>query len=619
MTFEELFSKTEYELGKTARSVEHVGNRPHSPMFIAVNPGFDTEAWGDVYYTLSRIWPQTARNLVSFQYRMSGNEPVFSEIGDSRTVEISGLQERLDQARMQGISFAAMSEWYVYNMIDTNAINSLEEFKAQYLLVNTLKDIVVDPARSILILLLNDSTAKRQLADEIRQYLAQENIYDSRIILATRDMSNVLHQQKELRRLAGDIMVISNNDAIGQYDDEDFVIRRGLFISRGTYTVSYVLNNNPNDKIALQITETMIDHMARDARREADSDLKTWTDVLGIKANRSDLCEDFLSGVQVNVSAEAFSSLPVRQEAIGEKIDYSTISYDKFAQYTFTDVFENFVAAFYKTRLSSYIRADECGAEIKRQILGKMPLAAIKKLNPALIDQIMDQVRPGNADSTNPLPKYFEDRLKQYIRKDLLYPEMKKALTELSQNAEMTENAITRVQQEFVAAKPPVSYADLGTIYSDACHAYLTNTAGVADMRNACAAGNDYDDILSGLYTCIMNLIRNNQSLFSMPLVDNWAARLKMAGTAIFKEIGNALVGDQKEHLLLHTRGAVDPQMKVYMLHTTDENGERPTDLYKYLQVAFASDPSVQFLNTGYDDSLEAIIFASVEGINIAL
>lgn len=59
--------------------------------------------------------------------------------------------------------------------------------------------------------------------------------------------------------------------------------------------------------------------------------------------------------------------------------------------------------------------------------------------------------------------------------------------------------------------------------------------------------------------------------------------------------------------------------MKVYMLHTTNENGEDPTDLYRYLKAAFEMDASVQFLNTGYDDSLEALIFASVEGINLAL
>lgn len=622
MTFEQLFSQAEYELGKTSKSIEHVGNRPHYPMFLAANAGFDTSAWNDVRYSLARIWPQTIKYLVTCRYQMDGDIPSFSSMEGAQPLQAEQIQTRLDEAKMQSSVFAEMSEWYLYNLIDTRCISSLDEFKRQYSLIHLLKDIVVDSARGILILLLDDSNAKRVLAEDIRQFLSTDSTYDCRIILSTRDMSNVNHKPEELRRIAGDVIVISNNDAVSKHDDEEFRARRGLFVHGGTYTVSYVIKENPNDRIALQICETLIGHLGKQVSPDhADNKygIKYWTDLLEIKANRCGLCEKFVENVRLDVPKEAFDGLPVRLEAVGEKIDFSTVSYEKLARYTFADVFENFTVTYFQSCLSSELKFDDVVDQIKAMIIDQTPLSAVKGLDNEMIEQIMGQLRPGAADSRAPLPRYFEETMRAYLRRDLIYPKMRQVLEDLARDVEKTEDAIKRVQLGFVTAKPPVSYADLGTIYKDTCDAYVSTPNGCKDLRNACAAGSDQEKILAGLYNCFGNMISQNDSLFSMPLVEAWAARLKMAGEAIFKEIGSALVGDQKEHLLLHTAGAVNPQMKVYMLHTTNENGEDPTDLYRYLKAAFEMDASVQFLNTGYDDSLEALIFASVEGINLAL
>ena len=619
MTFEQLFSQTEYELGKTSKSVEHVGNRPHYPMLLAANTGFGGDAWKDVHHALERIWPQTVKFLVTCQYVVEGDTSSFTSIDGAEVLQVIQIQQKLDTARMQSAIFEEMSEWCLYNLLDTSSISSLDEFKEQYAIIHTLKDIVVDSAKAILILLLDDSISKRSLADEIRQYLSTDSTYDSRIILSTRDMSSVTHATSELRRVAGDVIVISNNDAVSNYDDEDFRSRRSVFINGGTYTVSYVTKENPNDRIALQICETMISKMGEQVNAPVNADIKYWTDLLSIKANRCTMCESFIDGVRFNVPQEAFDSLPVRQEAIEAKIDFSTISYEKFAKYTFTDVLENFAATYFKSTLSSSFKVSDVIEQIKKHIIDSASLSAIKQLDDDMIDQIMGQLRSGTIDPRASLPQYFEDQMKVYLRKELIYPGIRSVLKQLSQSVDRTEMAIRNVQQGFVTSKPPVSYADLGTIYKDTCNTYLSSLDGSKGLKEICAAGNDEDDILSKLYACFTNMVSQNIALFSMPLVQAWAARLKMAGDAIFKEIGNALVGDQKEHLLLRTSGAVNPQMKVYMLHTTNENGEQPTDLYLYLKAAFETDSSALFLNTGYDDSLEALIFASVEGINLAL
>lgn len=622
MTFEQLFSQAEYELGKTSKSIEHVGNRPHYPMFLAANAGFDASAWKDVRYSLARMWPQTIKYLVTCRYQMDGDRPSFSSIEAAQPLQVEQIQARLDEAKMQSSVFAEMSEWYLYNLIDTRCISSLDEFKRQYSLIHPLKDIVVDSARGILILLLDDSNAKRTLAEDIRQFLSTDSTYDCRIILSTRDMSNVNHKSEELRRIAGDVIVISNNDAVSNHDDEEFRARRGLFVSGGTYTVSYVIKENPNDRIALQISETLIGYLGKQVspdRADNKCDIKYWTDLLEIKANRCGLCENFIESVRLDVPQKAFDGLPVRLEVVGEKIDFSTVSYEKFARYTFADVFENFATTYFKSVLSSSLRASDFIDQFKSLIIGHATLSGIKQLDAEMIEQIMSQLRLGAVDPQLPLPRYFEGIMKAFLRKELVYPGMRRALEDLAQDAEKTEEAIRQTQREFGAFKPPVSYADLGTIYKDACDMYVSSADGSKDLRDACAAGNDQEKILAGLYTCFRNMVSQNISLFSMPLVKAWATRLKMAGEAIFKEIGSALVGDQKEHLLLHTTGAVNPQMKVYMLHTTNENGEEPTELYRYLKAAFEMDASAQFLNTGYDDSLEALIFASVEGINLAL
>ena len=620
MTIEQLISKTEDEIGKkNAEKMEHVGNRPHYPMFFAANAGFNAKGWKDVHHVLERIWPQSVKNLVVCQYQTDKGTPALYSIEDSQPMQVEQIQKMLDEAKTQSYTFAEMSEWCIYNLLDTGSISTLEEFKREYSIIDELKDIVVDPAKGILILLLDNALEKRTLADEIREFLSTEDSkYDSRIILSTRDMSSVNHKPAELRRIAGDVIVISNNDAISKIDDEDFRARRETFVNGGTYTISYVNKENPNDRIALQICETLIGHLGEQMNSSARTNIKYWTDLLKIKNNRCSLCEKFIENTPLNIPNEALAGLPVKQEAIGEKIDFSTISYEKFIRYTFTDVFENFTATYFQSKLSPYIKEKDVIDQFKALIVESAPLSACKQLDEEMVEQIMNQLQPGVAVPQASLPQYFEDKMKAYLRKDILYPTMRQVLEGLKQDAEKTEEAIREVQQAFEVSRSLADDADLGRIYKDTCNAYLQK-GGSKDLRNACAPGNDKEEIIAGLYTCVRNMVSQNEDLFSMPLVDSWAKRLEMAGEAIYTEILKALAENQKEHILLFSRGAVTPGIKVYMLHTTDKDGGQPTELYGHLQRAFAMDHSALFFNTGYDDSLEALNFYSIEGNNLVL
>ena len=75
----------------------------------------------------------------------------------------------------------------------------------------------------------------------------------------------------------------------------------------------------------------------------------------------------------------------------------------------------------------------------------------------------------------------------------------------------------------------------------------------------------------------------------------------------IYRLISGLLTGEEDQRFCLRGNYPLGKKrLRVFMLHTTDLNGDNPTALYEHLRVACQSDSILQYLNTGYEGALEA-------------
>ena len=81
-------------------------------------------------------------------------------------------------------------------------------------------------------------------------------------------------------------------------------------------------------------------------------------------------------------------------------------------------------------------------------------------------------------------------------------------------------------------------------------------------------------------------------------------------------EINNAFTADFNQRVFYRNNLAAEPELEIYLLHIHNrENPNETTGLYNYLRVATEDRTTVAFINTGYDDMVEAVRFFKIGGI----
>ena len=256
----ELINNATQELENTNRDIDTVGNRPHFPMFVASNNMTVDDMRKILMRKMERIWPQTISKVVFSAYSNElGSGVTFKDIDNECELEDVQLQLHLDEIKMTRDTFAEMKLWCIYNIIDTSVISSMDDFKKCFSAIQKMKDAIIDTSRSMLILLLDDSSQKRNLAKEIKSFLA-DGIpgYDGCFILSNRTQDSVMYKMDDLYKIAANVMILSNNDAVGTYDDSDYNARTSCLYNGNVNTVSYSLLERPNKKIALQLLDTFL-------------------------------------------------------------------------------------------------------------------------------------------------------------------------------------------------------------------------------------------------------------------------------------------------------------------------------------------------------------------------
>ncbi len=607
------------ELEKSNQGTRLVGNRPHYPMLVLYNSAFDQEAFDAISATMGRVWPQSLRYLVNYRYTVPETTICYSTISDNRPQTVEEVGSTIDEAKKAREVFQSMRQWFVYNIIDTSTLAELADFEKHYGCIGTLDEALKDAHKTMLIVLLEDSSAKRQMTQDIRTFLSQHNAYDSTIILSTRARDNSMVDVSELYRIIGDLMILSNNDSVSAVDDEDFKRRTNLLFSQTSYIVSYILRERPNRKIAIQIINTIFNEVVAAINRPVEIDPALWGKKCGFENAKSGLCEAFLNQLELSVPAAAFQHLPMNATAVGAKVDLSRLSYREMRQYIYDDVFSGFVANYCRTQLAQDMDIHQCIRQFRQMVTEQVSSIELARLTDSIIDRCIDQLTPGTANEDVPLAEYFKRCIQVHIRKAYIFPGFKKVLQELRQEAIQKLAEAQQLQSAMQEHIPLLLVEEIGTVYASVTSAFLHSEEGQPYIHRILQAGDRDDAMPEAVFDTFCAVLRANPTLFSLPFLEEWAKRLDLTGDRIYREISTALTENADNMIRLYGNYSIEKRLKVFMLHTGDAAGNTPTVLYEHLQTTFAGDDLVQYFNTGYDDALEALTFIECSGNDLII
>ncbi len=632
----ELIALSERELEKNSRGTKMVGNRPHYPMLCLYNDAFTPEACTSIAAKLERIWPQALQHLVSYGYSFSGErrsmtkklesalpQPLidlmnrkvttsegaveFWSLTDGSSVSSEELLGAVDSVQREHDSFASMTQLLVYNTVDTSNMESVADFERVYRVVDTFDRLIEGKKMRMLIVLLNDALAKKSLTREIKGFLAENSLYDSVVILSTRTRDNEVFEISELYRIVADLFILSNNDAVSSLDDADYKSRFATLYDRSIYTVSYVLCEKPNRKIAIQIDGLILDAVYADISRESgNSDWNTWIKKLEFDTGKSEICERFLSSLDVRVDLEAIEHLPLRESAVGALENIGECKFRTFCGYTYDDAVADFVDRYIEKALSGGMDCTPCVQQFQEFLYSRLSVSELKALDDATMDRVFEQLSCGTPNEELGVYEYFKRQIEIRLRRNVIYPQFKRCLTAARDNARAFAARIEALQAAYQKIIP-LKNDEIGTVYRLLTETYLNSAAGHAALMKIGRADNDAAAILSAVFDCFRSVIQANLDTFSLPFIDEWERRLNKSGDRIYREISKTLTDRADDLIRLYGNLPIHRKATVYMLHTADADGQNCTKLFEHLQETFKDDPLVQYVNTGYDDALEAI------------
>lgn len=608
-----LINKATIEIESINDLSDMVGNRPHFPAFVLMNNN-SRNFYDKLHYKMSKIWPQTISKIIFSAYSIS-NTFELSSLEDASPIGIDAMKSMLDEVKKTREIFAEMRQWLIYNIIDTSSVKDIKEFVNLYESYRVMKEIVIDDSKTMLIVLLDDSSLKRELSKQVKEFLAKnQNKYDGSFVISNRNYNSSMSEMEDLYSIAANIIVLSNNDAISAYDDMDYATRLSCFYNNHVNTVSYSLFERPNRKIVIQMIDTFLQYMQERTNQQFEKiDVNGYGKKVGI-TDKVELCEKFLKKINYRFKIEDMEYLPMRNGDNIGNIKLDEMNYAQFRNLTFEGVIEQFVENYYNTTLLPEVNITQFSVEYENEIKNNVFAPEGINITDDLIKDIFIKFADQRVNENLSLNAYIKEQMYLSIRKNILYPTCKEKLSKLRKDSELTLKENKRLHNDFISLIPVDGFDEIGTMYQTITESYLQSEKGREDINNAFRAGNTYEDIIEIIFMAICNIIQANRVEFSLPFIEEWEKRLNRTGDAIYREIYETLDANSRNNIHLYGNFPIDEKLQVYMLHTGDARGLRKTDLFAHLEQAYKGVNDTQFFNTGIDDSLEVLKIIDCSG-----
>lgn len=591
-----------------------VGNRPHYPMCVMYNEAFSADSINNVYNRLKRFWPSTVNHELFYRYYYNEAlcfEKYSNEKDDLVHADREDIEESVRNTSTQKDIHEDLMRWLLINVIDTKGMKSAAEFEKQYVTISDLKETIACSTKSILTIILRDEKSKGEdTAYHIREFLKADYekdtppVYDAVIIISDLRIDNARLCNEELLSLLADIMLIADNDAVSELDDDDYISRSKIFSQGNIYTVGYKHLERPNENIAKQICDILVDAAKEDAYRTiSDTDFRN---CMGIVNSRIKSVEDIIDKLSGN-ECDFIYSLPMVKEAVKE-CDFGRLPFYEIKNYLSDRSVIDIIA---ESETDGAV-VNDCVKMIVKK-LKTLPLAYWEETGAGCINgnPVTSLLDTGMANEQLDFTGYYNSLLCEKIRTEV-YKEIPGILAQMKEKAEYTRNELEKVSEGIDNIRPVGGYTNLGSKYKNITEDFIRSQITEADsaIHGIVMSGNSKEQILDRIKSCFDRIIEDNKdSVFSKTFSEEWEMRLQQTSDMIYEKIKAELAGIEGDDICLLGDYPRSVELSVYMLHSTDESGSDETGLYRYLKAALTNYQNVQYLNTGFDDELDAISF----------
>lgn len=600
-----------------------VGNRPHYPVYITFNESFTEEGISHIYSRIRRFWPSAVGHELFYRYKQKEGITLERYIADNESlkpIETENVGISARETSMQRDVHADLSRWRFVNVIDTKGMESSDEFAKTFYAGTDLKKLLGNQTRSTLIVILRDEKSDGEdTATDIREFLCknykndESMFYDSVVLVSDLKRDNSRLYEEELLSIAADLVVIADNDAVTQLDDDDYTKRSGMFFGGKIYSVSYRHLERPNEKIAKQICDLLITAALEDAHKPfSKEDLGH---VLDLDNGKFILVENILNNFFEPITADFTEALPVNKFAVDEEINISEIPFNRANPY------------FADSSIMDILAEKEINNQAIQNIVGtieKRIKERFKMIPLFFWDNDDTQGEAGleisgmldskSANDSLDCKEYYCEKLKEKLRV-LIKERIPSIYDEFKENALTTKDSLLSIYEKYEEVRPVNGYKELGTQYKLITENFIRSHKDEQDsiIHSISIPGNGIEQILSHIKECFDYIVdKNENGIFTKSFNKEYEMRLEESADLIYRRIQDELNADVEDRICLFGSYTRNKVLDVYMLHTFDETGNNETELYGYLKNAFENSTNIQYLNTGFDDELDAVSFFEI-------
>ena len=601
-------------------SAEIVGNRPHYPLLVVTNMQ-DRVAYEGIQEKTESIWPQLGERILYASYQ---EDLQLKEIQSAAAWSHADFQAKLDAVKRDDSAFAEMNLWCVYNLIDTASMKALDDFKKSYQIIAEINRLVVDKTRTMAVVLLDDTITSRELAQEIREYICDQRQegkmpYDGTVVISNRGYKDQIFDLKEMISVAANVIILSNNDAVGDYDDDYFRNIVGALYSNSVLTIAYAYKERPNEEIALQIYSELFRELERLIQNPSTQSMPiNWQQKLGIYAGRIQCVNDYISHQPFQLDLSPLKYLPLKKMEGFAPDKIASMPYGQYIGY----IWENSLHAYVRDNILTSKAADTtvqaCMKRFEEQLLENVSAQEMAQLREQEIEDLFSQgqlVAPTNSTVFDYIKGVYENNL----QKETINPMAKRKLREYIETSRGLRATVSNLIKEFNTLVPVGRLDSMGILYLNMTQNYLASDQGKKRMARAVSPAATYSSILDEFYAMTTEIIDQNKEIFELSFIKEWEQRISASEADIYTTLSR-IINDQLERkIFLHGNFAANAGISVYMFrtHSISMGSRTASELLSHFQTTLGSTAGVQYFNTGSDNTLEVMKLIDLPGSNI--
>lgn len=628
MNIEQLLDNVKMSIEDENIKLSNVGNRPHYPVFVAFN-GASSNNCSSFFNVIRGIWSaQICKKLLAYRYQKGADGIVFSGLTDDNVIDINDVYKDVSDVAKTRDVFENMNCWCFYNVIDTGSLDSIEDFEDAYDSLSEFHDVIDRNIKSMLCIVLrqNRDPKQKELNYKIREFLVNRTDYDGTVILSNLARGGREFDVQELYSMVANIVLLTNNDAYGKFDDDDYKERNVKLYSKTPVLVSYNCLQKPIYKILYCMVTSLMGCINERLDSSALIGTKELQNIIGINKDSITIFDAFLryvagEVVKENACTKIVPLVPMKDKYI--------IKDEELAQMSFMDFANNIYKDSFKTVIKSYARkffdCDECQTLMEQfsdNVFNEITLDNARNITAESLNVLFESIEDKNNLSEGcTLFEYFKKAVVQSLKQDYIYPRCKELLLEVfdENNIKIAIDNLRNLEAQINDSMPVSGFDDISLEYGNSMLNFLKTDEGIPCLRSILKVSNTEEDLYKALEDTLYKADKYSRAQINKSFIEMWAAAMKLKGQDVFSKIRSELAGDGYNDIMLKGTYPVKDLLTVYKLHTTNRDGENPTPLFSQFNEAFKQVVAVQFFNTGNDDAIESIQFFECKGNDLLL